>query len=89
MEIIKEALARDQAALSEYDSKKFCASLGIPVCRETVAYDVASAVAGAVKIGFPVVLKASGEKLFHKTGSFLTHRLICVKTDESCLAFLS
>ncbi|MFC1903721.1 acetate--CoA ligase family protein [Chloroflexota bacterium] len=67
MEIIKEALARGQTALSEYDSKKFCASLGIPVCRETVAPDADSAVAEAVKIGFPVVLKATGEKLFHKT----------------------
>jgi len=67
MEIIKEALARGQTALSEYDAKRFCSSLGIPVCRETIAYDADSAVTEAVKIGFPVVLKASGKNLLHKT----------------------
>ena len=67
MDIIKEALSKGQSALNEYDAKRFCASFDIPVCREAVANDVDSAVKEAVKIGFPVVLKASGEKLFHKT----------------------
>ncbi|MQY81623.1 MAG: hypothetical protein GH158_05255 [Dehalococcoidia bacterium] len=67
MDIIKEALSKSQSALNEYDTKRFCASFGIPVCREAIARDADSAVKEAVKIGFPVVLKASGEKLFHKT----------------------
>ena len=67
MEIIKQALAKGQAALSEYEAKRFCSSFGIPVCREAIAYDADSAVAEAVKLGFPIVLKASGENLFHKT----------------------
>ena len=67
MEIIKEALAKGQTALSEHEAKRFCASFGIPVCREAIVYDAGSAVAEAIKIGFPVVLKASGENLFHKT----------------------
>lgn len=67
MEIIREALARGQEALNEYDSKLVCAALGIPVCREVTAGDVESAAAEAIKIGFPVVLKAVGEKLLHKT----------------------
>ena len=67
MEIIKKALAKEQVALDEHDSKRFCSSLGIPVCLEAVAYDADSAAAEAVKIGFPVVLKASGKNLFHKT----------------------
>jgi len=67
MDIIKEALARGQTALSEHDSKLFCSGLGIPVCLEVVAPDADSAAAEAVKIGFPVVLKASGKNLFHKT----------------------
>jgi acyl-CoA synthetase (NDP forming) len=67
MDIIKEALSKGQSALNEYDAKRFCASFGIPVCREAIARDADSAVKEAVKIGFPVVLKASGEKLFHKT----------------------
>ncbi|MCH8865191.1 MAG: acetate--CoA ligase family protein, partial [Chloroflexi bacterium] len=67
MEIIREALARGQAALNEYDSKLVCSALGIPVCREVTAGDVESAAAEAAKIGFPVVLKTVGEKLLHKT----------------------
>ena len=67
MEIIREALARGQAALNEYDSKLVCAEFGIPVCREVTAGDAESAAAEASKTGFPVVLKAVGEKLLHKT----------------------
>jgi len=67
MDLIKEALARGQSALSEYDSKRFLSSFNIPVIREAVAPDADSAAAEAVKIGFPVVLKVSGENLLHKT----------------------
>jgi len=67
MDIIKEALVRGQAVLSEHDSKRFCSSLGIPVCLEAIAYNADSAATEAVKIGLPVVLKASGKNLFHKT----------------------
>ncbi len=66
-DLIKEALARGQSALSEYASKRFLSSFGIPVIREAVAPDAESAAAEALKIGFPVVLKAYGEDLFHKT----------------------
>lgn len=65
--LIKEALARGQSALNEYDSKRFLSSFGIPVIREGIVRDAASAAAEAGKIGFPVVLKASGKNLFHKT----------------------
>lgn len=67
MDIIKEALSKGQSALNEYDAKRFCASFDILVCREAIARDADSAVKEAVKIGFPVVLKASGKELFHKT----------------------
>jgi succinyl-CoA synthetase beta subunit len=67
LNLIKEALARNQSALSEYDSKRFLSSFGIPVIREAVAQNADSAAAEALKIGFPVVLKVSGETLFHKT----------------------
>ena len=67
MDIIREALASGQAALSEHDSKRFLSKFGIPVSREAIACDADAAVAEAVRIGFPVVLKASGAKLFHKT----------------------
>ena len=67
MGIIEEALVRGQSALSEHDSKRFCSGFGIPVCLEITAGDPDSAAAEAAKIGFPVVLKASGKDLFHKT----------------------
>ncbi|NIS63375.1 MAG: carboxylate--amine ligase [Proteobacteria bacterium] len=66
-DLIKEALARGQSALSEYSSKRFLSSFGIPVIREAVTPDADSAAAAALKIGFPVVLKAYGGNLFHKT----------------------
>jgi len=67
MDIIKKARARGQSALSEYDAKCFLSCFGIPVNREALAKDSDSAAAEAAKIGFPVVLKASGASLFHKT----------------------
>ena len=65
--LIQEALAKGQSALSEYDSKRFLSSFGIPVCQETIVSDADSAANEATKIGFPVVLKACGAHLTHKT----------------------
>lgn len=65
--MIKEALKKGRTALNEYQSKQFCAGFGIPVCREVMVGNADLAVAEANKLGFPVVLKASGEKLLHKT----------------------
>jgi acetyl-CoA synthetase (ADP-forming) len=65
--IIKEALAKGQLVLNEYDSKRFLSGFGIPVCQETIVPDADSAAREAAKIGFPVVLKACGTYLTHKT----------------------
>jgi acyl-CoA synthetase (NDP forming) len=67
LDVIQKALAKGRTALSEHESKRFLANFGIPVIRETLARDAESAVVKAEKIGFPVVLKASGPDLFHKT----------------------
>ncbi len=64
---IHSALAKGQCALSEFDSKRLLSSYGIPVTKEAIADGPDSAVTEAMKIGFPVVLKASGKSLFHKT----------------------
>lgn len=66
-DLIQEALAKGQSALSEYDSKRFLSSFGIPVCQETLVSGADSAASEAAKIGFPVVLKACGTHLTHKT----------------------
>lgn len=67
LDFIRLALAKGQCALSEFDSKRFLSSYGIPVTKEAIADGPDSAVTEAIKIGFPVVLKASGTRLFHKT----------------------
>ncbi len=67
MNLIDAALAAGQSALSEHDAKQFLAGFGVPICREVLVADPEAAVAEAGKIGFPVVLKACGARLLHKT----------------------
>jgi succinyl-CoA synthetase beta subunit len=67
MKIIQDALKRRAKNLSEYDSKRFLANYGIPVTREAVVHAEEEAVTKASEIGYPVVLKGSGEALRHKT----------------------
>jgi len=67
MDIIEEALSKGQNALNEYAAKRLLSGSGIPICREAMANDVDSATKEAARIGFPVVLKAAGRDLLHKT----------------------
>jgi succinyl-CoA synthetase beta subunit len=67
MNLISEALAQGRSALSEHESKEFLKEFGIAVSREETALDPESAALCASRIGFPVVLKAAGPALFHKT----------------------
>ena len=67
MKIIEEAVAKGQKSLSEFASKQFLASYGIPVCRESLVQSEKEAVKKAKEFGFPVVLKACGATLTHKT----------------------
>ncbi|MDF1591219.1 MAG: acetate--CoA ligase family protein [Desulfobacterales bacterium] len=57
----------ERIALSEYDSKKLLKKYGVPVVSESVAEDEDEAVAIAETIGFPVVVKAVGSNILHKT----------------------
>ncbi|MHB8771228.1 MAG: acetate--CoA ligase family protein [Syntrophales bacterium] len=67
MDVITTALAGGRAALDEYEAKRFLAGFGIPVSREQYVADAAAAVEAAAGIGYPVVLKAAGERIQHKT----------------------
>jgi len=67
MTIIEKALKRGAKTLSEHESKLFLAEHEIPVTREVVVSTVENAVLAAEDIGYPVVLKGSGEALSHKT----------------------
>ena len=66
-EIINKAITNGKRALSEYDAKRFLLRFGVPISRETIAHSANSAAVEAEKIGFPVVLKACGADLLHKT----------------------
>lgn len=55
------------ATLSEAASKAFLAPLGIPFPPEQVVSGPEAAVEAATVLGFPVVLKANGEGIAHKT----------------------
>ncbi|MBU1671588.1 MAG: acetate--CoA ligase family protein [Actinobacteria bacterium] len=65
--VITAALERGQKALSEHDSKVLMEKYGIPVVSERLAANSSEAVAAAGEIGYPVVLKACGPEISHKT----------------------
>ena len=67
MKIIEEALKRGAKTLSEFESKKFLSEYGVIVTQETVVSQEDDAVKAAADMGYPVVLKGSGEELAHKT----------------------
>lgn len=69
MEIIEQAIQRQATTLSETASKQVLAAYGIPVVHEFSVTSMQAAVEKAEEIGYPVVLKACGEAVLHKTES--------------------
>ncbi|MEE8400063.1 MAG: acetate--CoA ligase family protein [Desulfobacterales bacterium] len=67
MKIIEDAQKRGAKTLSENESKQLLSGYNIPVTREKVVGTEKDALAAAAEIGYPVVLKGSGEELTHKT----------------------
>ena len=67
MDIIQASVEKGQSALSEFQSKKFLSTYGIPVTRESIARSPDEAVSMAEAMGYPVALKASSHDLMHKT----------------------
>ena len=65
--IIKDALARKLKALSEFDSKRLVAAYGVAVTKEELVTAPADAVKAARLLGYPVVMKACGPGITHKT----------------------
>ncbi len=59
--------------LNELDSKALLARYGIPVVSEKKAQDADEAAAAAAETGFPVVLKALGRDILHKTERSLVY----------------
>ncbi len=65
--IISEAVSKGRSVLSEYESKTFLASCGIPFARDEFVESLSEAGKAAGEIGYPVVLKVCSEKAVHKT----------------------
>ncbi len=63
------ALLADGArpTIHEHDSGRALQAYGVPVATEMLANSAAEAVAAAVEIGFPVVLKAVSDRVAHKS----------------------
>ena len=54
-------------SFSEYESKQFLAAGGVKMPKERFVTDPAAAAAAAAEIGYPVVLKACGRTISHKS----------------------
>ncbi len=67
MKLIEDALKRGAKSLSEYESKLLLAEYGIPITLEGIVTTAENAVKKAAEVGYPVVLKGSGESISHKT----------------------
>ncbi|MEV6835351.1 acetate--CoA ligase family protein [Streptomyces sp. NPDC051133] len=62
-----EALMRPGQQLSEHAAKQLLRAYGIRVPREQLVTSAAGAVRAAAQVGYPVVMKASGAQIAHKT----------------------
>ncbi|WP_225824473.1 acetate--CoA ligase family protein [Streptomyces naphthomycinicus] len=62
-----EALLRPGAQLSEHAAKQLLRAYGVRVPREQLVTSAAAAVRAAGQVGYPVVMKASGAQIAHKT----------------------
>ena len=67
LEILEQAIAKRQKALSEFDSKQLMKMAGIPVSRNYLAKSKEEAIKYAQQLRFPVVLKGCSDTLTHKT----------------------
>ncbi len=67
MDLIKDAVRKGQKALSEYQSKQFLKTYGIPVTEEALAQSADEAAAIASRLRYPVVMKACSPELMHKS----------------------
>ena len=84
--IVEKALREGRKTLSEYESKEFLKSYGIPATRESLVHTREECTKAAHAIGYPLVLKACSPQLAHKTEKGLV-RLDLRSNQELVLAF--
>ncbi len=83
---VKDALESGRTALNETESQAILRHYGVPVVPGTIAPTAEAAVAAAVDLGFPVVLKGHGEGLIHKTEGSLVRLNLANKKSVTTAA---
>ncbi len=85
-DLILRARKQNRSFLTEAESKIFLSGYGVPVVEESIAKSEELAVEISESTGFPVVLKALGSNLIHKTERSLV-RLNLQSSAEALNAF--
>ena len=80
MDVIERARKTGRGTLSEHESKEILKDYGIPVTREIEVSEEKDLQGAVERIGFPLVLKACGWNVSHKTEKGLVH--VDVRTME-------
>ena len=88
LDVIETALKQGRTALSEHESKEVLRAYGIPVTKEEEIQDERKLGEALARIGFPLVIKASGPSVSHKTEQGLVHTDIH-NEHEAATAFRS
>ncbi|QGZ93690.1 acetate--CoA ligase family protein [Terricaulis silvestris] len=65
--VARDLLRQAKAKLSEREGKQVLAAYGVPVTSDSLVASADAAVAAAISIGFPVVLKVDSPDVAHKT----------------------
>jgi acetyl-CoA synthetase (ADP-forming) len=84
VEIINKALNEARTTLSEHESKELLRAYDIPVTREMEADNQRVFMEAIQKIGFPLVIKACGPHLSHKTERGFVH--LDIRNEQHALA---
>jgi len=83
VDIVEKALKEGRNTLSEHESKRLLEAYDIPVTRETEITDQQGLKEAVQKIGLPLVLKACGPNLSHKTEIGLVY--VDVRSEQEAI----
>jgi len=83
MNIIDEAIKKEQTSLSEFEAKQLLAAYQIPVTQEALVENEENLPSVAETIGYPLVLKGCSAKIAHKTEKGLIH--LDVRNEQEAL----
>jgi len=84
LSIIENAIREKRSFLSEHESKEVFKAYGIPVTREIEVYNESELKKAIHEIGFPVVIKAGGKGVSHKTDYGLVY--LNIKNQDDALS---